>query len=54
MIFVSIASYTDPELPRTLRDCLDNARWPADLRFGICWQGDPAELTENSCGIRQG
>jgi len=42
MIFVSIASYTDPELPRTLRDCLDNARWPADLRFGICWQGDPA------------
>jgi hypothetical protein len=42
MIFVSIASYTDPELPRTLRDCLDNARWPADLRFGICWQADPA------------
>ena len=42
MIFISIASYTDPELPRTLRDCLDNARWPADLRFGICWQGDPA------------
>ena len=43
MIFISIASYTDPELPRTLRDCLDNARWPADLRFGICWQGDPAD-----------
>ncbi|MGE0449967.1 MAG: GlcNAc-transferase family protein [Vicinamibacterales bacterium] len=41
MIFVSIASYTDPELPRTLRDCLDNARWPGDLRFGICWQADP-------------
>jgi hypothetical protein len=41
VIFISIASYTDPELPRTLRDCLDNARWPADLRFGICWQGDP-------------
>ena len=40
MIFVSIASYTDPDLPRTLRDCLDNARWPADLRFGICWQAD--------------
>ena len=41
MIFISIASYTDPELPRTLRDCIDNARWPADLRFGICWQEDP-------------
>jgi hypothetical protein len=42
MIFVSIASYTDPDLPRTLRDCLDNARWPGDLRFGICWQADAA------------
>ncbi len=41
MIFVAIASYSDPELPRTLRDCLDNAKWPDDLRFGICWQGDP-------------
>ncbi len=41
MIFVSIASYADPELPRTLRACLDNARWPGDLRFGICWQADP-------------
>ena len=42
MIFVCIASYTDPELPRTLEDCIRNARWPQDLRFGICWQGDPA------------
>lgn len=41
MIFVCIASYADPELPSTLRDCLDNARHPDDLRFGICWQGDP-------------
>lgn len=42
MIFVSIASYTDPDLPATLRSCLEQARWPADLRFGICWQADPA------------
>ena len=41
MIFISIASYNDPELPRTLRDCITNARWPGDLRFGICWQFDP-------------
>lgn len=41
MIFVCIASYADPELPRTLRDCLDNARHPNDIRFGICWQNDP-------------
>ena len=40
-IFVAIASYADPELPRTLTDCLAMARWPDDLRFGICWQDDP-------------
>jgi hypothetical protein len=39
-IFVSIASYCDPELPRTLDDCLSNARHPERLRFGICWQFD--------------
>ncbi len=43
MIFVCIAAYADPELPRTLRDCIDNARHPNELRFGICWQDDPDE-----------
>ena len=37
-IFVSIAAYRDPELVPTLRDCLNHARHPHDLRFGICWQ----------------
>ena len=37
-IFVSIAAYRDPELVPTLRDCLRRARYPDDLRFGICWQ----------------
>ena len=41
-IFVAIASYADPELPRTLEDCSAMARWPERLRFGICWQQDPA------------
>ena len=40
-IFVAIASYADPELPRTLEDCSAMARWPERLRFGICWQQDP-------------
>lgn len=40
-IFVSIASYCDPELPRTLNDCIDKAQHPSNLRFGICWQYDP-------------
>jgi hypothetical protein len=37
-IFVSIAAYRDPELAPTIRDCLNRARDPDDLRFGICWQ----------------
>ncbi len=46
MIFVCIASYADPELPRTLRDCVLMARHPDDLRFGICWQDDPEAKVE--------
>lgn len=41
-IFVAIAAYCDPLLPRTLDDCLARARHPQNLRFGICWQYDPA------------
>lgn len=37
-IFVSIAAYRDPELVPTIEDCLRRARWPDQLRFGICWQ----------------
>ena len=40
-IYVAIAAYTDPELPRTLGDALETARFPDRLRFGICWQADP-------------
>lgn len=39
-IFVSIASYCDPNLPRTLDDCLSTAHHPENLRFGICLQSD--------------
>ena len=39
-IFVTIASYCDPALPRTLDNLLANARRPESLRFGICWQYD--------------
>ena len=42
-IFVSIRSYRDPELVPTLRDCFDKARWPQDLRVGLCWQHDEAD-----------
>ena len=40
-IFVAIASYADPELPRTLHDCLAMAEAPEKLAFGICAQQDP-------------
>ena len=46
LIFVAIASYADPELPRTLADCSAMARWPDRLRFGICWQADPQHLID--------
>jgi hypothetical protein len=42
-IFVAIASYADPELPRTLRDCSEMAQYAGRLRFGICWQQDPED-----------
>ena len=42
-IFVGIPSYRDPELLPTLQDCIAKARWPNDLRIGLCWQHDAAE-----------
>ena len=42
-IFISIAAYRDPELIPTIEDCLRRARYPADLRFGICWQHGEGE-----------
>ena len=37
-IFISIASYRDPELERTIRSALDNAENPQDLYFGVMLQ----------------
>jgi hypothetical protein len=42
-IFVSIAAYRDPELVPTIEDCLKKARWPSQLRFGVCWQHGEGE-----------
>jgi hypothetical protein len=49
-IFVSIAAYRDPELAATIEDCLDKARWPDRLRFGICWQHGPGEVPPHRLG----
>lgn len=37
-IFVQIASYCDPELIHTIRDCIKNADNPQNLKFCIGWQ----------------
>jgi hypothetical protein len=42
-IFIQIASYRDPQLPFTIEDCLRNAAYPENLRFGIAWQHGPEE-----------
>jgi hypothetical protein len=45
-IFVQIASYRDPELIPTLRHCIERAKHPENLRFGICWQHEQEESIE--------
>jgi len=45
-IFVQIASYRDPELLPTIRDCIAKAKHPENLTFGICWQRDEYESME--------
>jgi len=42
-IFVQIAAYRDPELIHTVRHCLERAKYPKDLTFGICWQYEEGE-----------
>jgi hypothetical protein len=42
-IFISIASYRDPELIPTIKSALENAKKPNNLKFGICWQHDETE-----------
>jgi hypothetical protein len=45
-IFVQIASYRDPELLPTIRDCIGKSKNPENLTFGICWQRDETESLE--------
>jgi hypothetical protein len=45
-IFIQIASYRDPQLLPTVRDCIANAKHPENLVFGICWQRDKTESLE--------
>ena len=42
-IFVQIASFRDPQLNPTIKDMLENAKYPENLRIGICNQYNPED-----------
>ena len=46
-IFVQIASYRDPELVPTIKDCISKAKYPERLTFGICWQHSEEDKWDN-------
>ena len=45
-IFISIASYRDPELQWTIKSAIDNANNPENLYFGVVYQGLESELPD--------
>lgn len=45
-IFIQVAAFIDPELPKTLESCLSNADHSENLVFSICWQRDRNEKEE--------
>ena len=46
-IFIQIASYRDPQLLPTLKDCIEKAKYPKNLRFGIAWQHSQEDEWDN-------
>jgi hypothetical protein len=44
-IFVAIACYLDYEIKHTILNCIDKAKHPENLRFGVCLQYDKNEGT---------
>jgi hypothetical protein len=44
-IFVAIACYLDYEIKHTILNCIDKAKHPENLRFGVCLQYDENERT---------
>ena len=48
-IFIQIASYRDPQLIHTIRDCDIKASDPSKLVYSIAWQhskDDPKEISK--------
>jgi glycosyltransferase involved in cell wall biosynthesis len=51
-IYISIASYRDPQLLPTLHDCIKNADHPEDLIFGIAWQHAKEDIWDDLSEFR--
>lgn len=43
-IFVSVASYRDPDCPQTVFDCFEKAACPLRIRIGVCQQNSERDL----------
>lgn len=46
-IFIQIASYRDPELLPTIKDCISKAKNPENLVFSIAWQHSKDDVWDN-------
>jgi hypothetical protein len=46
-IFIQIAAYRDPQLLKTLEECISKAKHPENLRFGIAWQHSEEDEWDN-------
>lgn len=46
-IFIQIASYRDPQLIPTIKDCINNAKKPENLVFSIAWQHSVEDEWDN-------
>jgi glycosyltransferase involved in cell wall biosynthesis len=46
-IFIQIASYRDPQLIPTIKDCIKNAKYPENLVFSIAWQHSSDDVWDN-------
>lgn len=46
-IFVQIASYRDPQLLLTIKDCIEKAAKPEKLVFSIAWQHSAEDIWDN-------
>ena len=46
-IFIQIASYRDPQLIPTIKDCIEKAKNPKKLVFSVAWQHSTEDLWDN-------